>query len=65
MHASDLLPVLNGSVSGSVLRGKISKEVAEYFLLIQKKGANISLHFNEDIEIILSQKSILTLLTEI
>jgi hypothetical protein len=64
MNTSDLDNALNGYSSGQVLAEKISNEVEEYKLLLNKTGSSIPLRFNEDKEIFLSNSSIKKLLKE-
>ena len=64
MNTSDLDNALN-TASSTITLGKIlSKEVSEYVLLSQKKGASIPIYFNEDKEITISNSSVRKLLSE-
>lgn len=64
MNSSDLDDFLNSDLSSKIFADKIAKEVADYTVLMTKKGATIPIHFHEDRDIVISKSTMAKLLTE-
>lgn len=65
MKSSDLRNFLAGKISSAEFINTVSNEISNYTSLMKKAGSSIPLNLNEDVELMLSKKSIDRLLKEV